>query len=54
MVVQVEAVHVYKQFVVVEFDGYCEGDPIKKLSNLVTEAYKYSHQKSVKEWMPNC
>ncbi|XP_073001679.1 nucleoid-associated protein At4g30620, chloroplastic-like isoform X2 [Typha latifolia] len=56
MVVQVEAVRVQKELEVAEFDGYCEGELIKKLSLLVTEAYKDAHQKSVqamKERMSN-
>ncbi|XP_059460955.1 nucleoid-associated protein At4g30620, chloroplastic-like isoform X2 [Corylus avellana] len=48
MVVQVEAVRVQKELSTAEFDGYCEGELIKKLSLLVTEAYKDAHQKSVK------
>ncbi|KAJ0091706.1 hypothetical protein Patl1_14574 [Pistacia atlantica] len=47
MVVQVEAVRVQKELAAAEFDGYCEGELIKKLSLLVTEAYKDAHQKSV-------
>ncbi|XP_057505136.1 nucleoid-associated protein At2g24020, chloroplastic-like isoform X2 [Actinidia eriantha] len=56
MVVQVEAVRVQKELAAAEFDGYCEGELIKKLSLLVTEAYKDAHQKSVqamKERMSN-
>ncbi|XP_010273637.1 PREDICTED: nucleoid-associated protein At4g30620, chloroplastic-like isoform X2 [Nelumbo nucifera] len=56
MVVQVEAVRVQKELSAAEFDGYCEGELIKKLSLLVTEAYKDAHQKSVqamKERMNN-
>ncbi|KAK1378959.1 hypothetical protein POM88_025703 [Heracleum sosnowskyi] len=30
-----------------EFDGYCEGELVKKLSLLITEAYKDAHQKSI-------
>ncbi|KAL0427972.1 UNVERIFIED_CONTAM: Nucleoid-associated protein, chloroplastic [Sesamum latifolium] len=47
MVVQVEAVRVQKELAVAEFDGYCEGELIKKLSLLINEAYKDAHQKSV-------
>ncbi|XP_057967265.1 nucleoid-associated protein At4g30620, chloroplastic isoform X2 [Malania oleifera] len=47
MVVQVEAARVQKELAVAEFDGYCEGELIKKLSLLITEAYKDAHQKSV-------
>ncbi|GAB4829447.1 Nucleoid-associated protein At2g24020, chloroplastic [Ancistrocladus abbreviatus] len=56
MVVQVEAVRVQKELAAAEFDGYCEGELIKKVSLLVTEAYKDAHQKSVqamKERMSN-
>uniref|UniRef100_A0A0E0CGP4 Uncharacterized protein n=1 Tax=Oryza meridionalis TaxID=40149 RepID=A0A0E0CGP4_9ORYZ len=47
MVVQVEAVRVQKELAATEIDGYCEGELIKKLSELVNDAYKDAHQRSV-------
>ncbi|GMN61865.1 hypothetical protein TIFTF001_030937 [Ficus carica] len=51
MVGQVVAVKVQKELAATEIDGYCEGELIKKLSLLITEAYKDAHQKSVQERM---